>query len=65
MKELRAIVSWKRVNELNIRNGPILEDLLALPIGSEVRVWRKNLGWQGPCKILERDVHNVRFDMIN
>ena len=65
MKDLRAITAQRRVNDaLNTRNGPIC-DSTALPIGSEVRVWRENDGWQGPYKILQVDDHNVVLDMVN
>lgn len=66
MKQLRTVTAQKRVNNaLSARNGPVMDELLALPVGSEVRVWRENRGWQGPYSVIETDGHNVILDMVN
>ncbi|KAF1964003.1 hypothetical protein BU23DRAFT_585789 [Bimuria novae-zelandiae CBS 107.79] len=39
--------------------------MLALPLQSEVLVWREKDGWNGPYKIAAIDGHNVTVDMVN
>ena len=66
MKVLRKVAAERQVNDaLNTRNGPSTTDVLALPLQSEVRVWREKDGWQGPYKIAATDGHNVTLDMVN
>ncbi|KAF1970758.1 hypothetical protein BU23DRAFT_581893 [Bimuria novae-zelandiae CBS 107.79] len=50
---------------LNTWNGPATEDVLALPLQSEVLVWRESDGWNGPYKVRSIDGHNVTVDMVN
>src|SRR6266516_5383117 len=66
MKALRKANAVRQVNEArSTRNGPSTTDVLALPLQSEVRVWRDKDGWQGPYKIVAVDGHNVTLDMVN
>jgi hypothetical protein len=39
--------------------------MLALPLQSEVLVWRESDGWNGPYKIASIDGHNVTIDIVN
>jgi hypothetical protein len=65
-KALRKIAAERQVADaLNTRNGPATEDVLALPLQSEVLVWRESDGWNGPYKIISVDGHNVTVDMVN
>ncbi|KAK1916420.1 hypothetical protein P3342_004239 [Pyrenophora teres f. teres] len=65
-KALRKIAAERQVlDALNTRNGPTTGDVLALPLQSEVLVWRESDGWNGPYKIISVDSHNVTVDMIN
>jgi hypothetical protein len=65
-KALRKIAAERQVADaLNTQNGPTTEDVLALPLQSEVLVWRESDGWNGPYKIISVDGHNVTVDMVN
>ncbi|KAF7570061.1 hypothetical protein PtrM4_100630 [Pyrenophora tritici-repentis] len=65
-KALRKITAEHQVADaLNTRNGPATADMLALPLQSEVLVWRESDGWNGPYKIASTDGHNVTVDMVN
>jgi hypothetical protein len=65
-KALRKLNAERQVADaLNTRNGPATTDMLALPLQSEVLVWRESDGWNGPYKIASIDGHNVTVDMIN
>jgi hypothetical protein len=39
--------------------------MLALPLQSEVLVWRESNGWNSPYKVASIDGHNVTVDMVN
>ncbi|KAF1972378.1 hypothetical protein BU23DRAFT_580972 [Bimuria novae-zelandiae CBS 107.79] len=64
---LLLILTTKRqvANALNTRNEPNTADMLALPLQSEVLVWREKDRWNGPYKIAAIDGHNVTVDMVN
>ncbi|KAF1934538.1 hypothetical protein EJ02DRAFT_461106, partial [Clathrospora elynae] len=48
-KALRKLTAERQIADaLNIRNGPATADTLALPLQSEVLVWRESDGWNGP-----------------
>ncbi|KAK1914254.1 hypothetical protein P3342_007500 [Pyrenophora teres f. teres] len=65
-KALRKLTAERQVADaLNTRNGPATADMLALPLQSEVLVWRESDGWNGPYKIASIDGHNVTVDMVN
>ncbi|KAF1934675.1 hypothetical protein EJ02DRAFT_429126 [Clathrospora elynae] len=65
-KALRKLTAERQVADaLNTRNGPDTADVLALPLQSEVLVWRESNGWNGPYRIASIDGHNVTVDMIN
>ena len=52
-KEVRRLQAERQVKDaLAIRNGPNTISTLSLPILSEVRVWCKKGGWNGPYKLL-------------
>ena len=52
MTALRKLAAARQVNEaLNARNGPDDGTVLALPLRSEVLVWREKKGWRGPYKV--------------
>ena len=66
MKALRRAASERAVsNALNTRNGPTTEEVLSLPLQSEVMVWREKNGWQGPYKVIDMKNHDVTVDMVN
>jgi hypothetical protein len=66
MKALRKLTAERQVvDALNARNGPDTADVLALPLQSEVLVWRESDGWNGPYKVASVDGHNVTVDMVN
>jgi hypothetical protein len=66
MKALRKLTAERQVADaLNTRNGPATADMLALPLQSEVLVWRESDGWNGPYKVASIDGHNVTVDMVN
>lgn len=50
---------------LATRNGPATDHILSLPLQTEVLVFRKHKGWQGPYKIAAFNGHNVTLDMPN
>ena len=65
-KALRKLTAERQVADaLNARNGPATADMLALPLQSEVLVWRESDGWNGPYKVASIDGHNVTVDMVN
>jgi hypothetical protein len=65
-KALRKLTAERQVADaLNTRNGPDTTDMLALPLQSEVLVWRESDGWNGPYKVASIDGHNVTVDMVN
>ncbi|KAF1934523.1 hypothetical protein EJ02DRAFT_203408, partial [Clathrospora elynae] len=65
-KALRKLTAERQIADaLNTRNGPATADTLALPLQSEVLVWRESDGWNGPYKIASIDGHNVTVDMVN
>jgi hypothetical protein len=39
--------------------------MLALPLQSEVLVWRESDGWNSPYKVASIDGHNITVDMVN
>ena len=69
MKAVRKAHAQRQVNDaLNTRNGPSVTEVLALPLQSEVRVWREKQGkgeWTGPFKIISIDGRSVIVDMAN
>lgn len=53
MKEVRKLRALRQVTEaLRQRNGPSNVELHKLPLHSDVLVWRENLKWTGPFKLL-------------
>ncbi|KAF1944442.1 hypothetical protein EJ02DRAFT_452307, partial [Clathrospora elynae] len=65
-KALRKLTAERQIADaLNTCNGPATADTLALPLQSEVLVWRESDGWNGPYKIASIDGHNVTVDMVN
>jgi hypothetical protein len=68
MKELRKHMAARQINAaLNTRNGPdpAAYSPMDLPLQSEVRVWRKNGGWQGPFRVVAHDGQNVTLELPN
>ncbi|KAF1937549.1 hypothetical protein EJ02DRAFT_458633, partial [Clathrospora elynae] len=65
-KALRKLTAERQIADaLNTHNGPDTANVLALPLQSEVLVWRESDGWNGPYKVASIDGHNVTVDMIN
>ena len=53
IKELHKLNTCHQINKaLQERNGPLMEKVLALPLQSEVLVWREKQGWQGLYKVI-------------
>ena len=66
MKALRKVAVERQVADaLNTQNGPATKDVIALPLPSEVLVWRESDGWNGPYKIISVDGHNVTINIVN
>jgi len=66
MKALRRAAAERAVNNaLNTRNGPTTDEMLSLPLQSEVMVWREKNGWQGPYKVIDMKDHDVTVEMVN
>jgi hypothetical protein len=66
MIALRKAAANRQITEaLNTRNGPSTAEVLALPLQSEVCVWREHNGWQGPYKVLSIEGHDVTVNMVN
>jgi hypothetical protein len=68
MKKLCKHMAARQVNAaLNTRNGPdsAAYSPMDLPLQSEMRVWRKNGGWQGFFKVVAHDGQNVTLELFN
>ncbi|KAI0994279.1 hypothetical protein K3495_g13903, partial [Podosphaera aphanis] len=64
MKEIREIKARRLVNDaLSTRNGPSSTETLALPLQSDVRVYRENKGWTGPYKLISINGETCMIDM--
>lgn len=50
---------------LGMRNRLVTEDTLALPLQSEIQVWKEKEGWQGPYKVAAIDSHNITLNIPN
>jgi hypothetical protein len=66
MKMLRKIRAEVEINRaINTRNGPDLHEVLSLPLGAEVMIWRENKGWTGPHELKAKDEHNLTIETVN
>jgi hypothetical protein len=68
MAEVRKLTAFRQMSAaLNARNGPdpAARDPMKLPLQNEMRVWRKNKGWQGLYKMLAHEGHNVILELPN
>lgn len=66
MVALRKATAQRQISEaLRTRNGLSTAEVLALPLQSEVCVWRENNRWQGPYKILSIEGYDITVDMVN
>lgn len=64
MKEVQKIRAERQVTDaLAMRNGPNTTATIALPLQSQVRVWREKRGWTGPFILLARDGDECLIDM--
>ena len=60
MAEVRKLRATRQVAEgLSMRNGPNILETIQLPLQSEVKVWRENIGWTGPYILLARSNDDV------
>ena len=65
-KALRKAAAERSVADaLNTRNGPSMEEALALPLQSEVMVWREKKGWQGLYKVINTKDYEITVDIVN
>lgn len=65
-RALRKLSAERQINDaIATRNGPDVNDRLALPLQSDVRVWREKEGWQGPYKLLAVEGHDFTLDLPN
>ncbi|KAI0992456.1 hypothetical protein K3495_g15729, partial [Podosphaera aphanis] len=56
MAEVRKCIAARKVADaLNTRNGPLTSHLEALPLNSEVVVYREGRGWKGPYNLIGMD----------
>lgn len=59
-KILRSERAKEKVNRaINTRNGPDSYNVLALPLESEIMVWREKGGWKGLYKLKGINGHDV------
>jgi hypothetical protein len=66
MKMLQSEKAKRDVNRaINTRNGPTSHEVLELPLGTEVLVWRERKGWTGPYEIQNIDGRNVTIHLEN
>lgn len=64
MKEVRRFYAERQIKgALAMRNGPDTEPVLALPLQSDVRVWREKEGWKGPYKLLSMNGETCTIQM--
>src|SRR5579862_9447689 len=63
MAEIRKLKAKQQVSDaLSMRNGPNTLETLDLPLQAEVKVWRENIGWTGPFKLIARDGETCTVD---
>ena len=63
-RELRQMQAKRQMNDaLAMRNGPDISAIHALPLQSDVRVFREGHGWTGPFKLLSIDGEKCILDM--
>ena len=63
VRQVRAKQDIK--DAMNTRNGPDVDALFDLPMGSEVLVFREKNGWQGPYTLLDRKGHDIVVQMTS
>jgi hypothetical protein len=59
----RAKVNINRA--INTRNGPNTHEVLTMPLGSEVMIWREKKGWLGPYEIKGIEGRDVIVEDVN
>ena len=69
MEELRKLYVTRKVRDaLAMRNGPNVAAMLALPLNSQIRVWREHGNghqrgaWKGPFTLVSRDGYDCLID---
>lgn len=66
MRALHKAFAKRQVQDAtNTRNGPFTNDVLTIPLQSEVLVYRENEKWNGPYKVLSIDNLNVIIYTVN
>jgi len=66
MKELRKYQAQRQVRDaVAMRNGPYTEDVLNLPLQSDVLVWREKDRWTGPYKLLAISGETCTIELPN
>ena len=61
----RCHAARKITSALRMRNGPRTSHLAALPLNSEVVVWREKKGWQGPFHLLAVEGETCKVQLPN
>jgi hypothetical protein len=65
-KELWQLYAECQVSDaLAMRNGPNTQPTLDLPIDSDVHVWHKKDGWQGPYKLIATNGETCTINMLH
>jgi hypothetical protein len=63
-KELQRLYAEHQVSDaLAMRNGPNTQPTLDLLIDSDVRIWHKKDGWQGPYKLIATNGETCTINM--
>lgn len=66
MRMIRQERTKTNVNRaINTRNGPRSHEVLNLPLGSEIMVWREKSGWNGPYELKAIKDQDVVIELEN
>lgn len=69
MTEVAKLRNDRQITDaLRLRNGPITDSIKALPLNSNVLVWRENAsfrGWKGPFKLISIDENTCVVELPN
>ncbi|KAI0993887.1 hypothetical protein K3495_g14297, partial [Podosphaera aphanis] len=66
MEEVGKLRAKQQVKAaLNQRNGPNVDHIHSLPIGSQVLVWREKGGWDGPYTLLAINNETCKIQLAN
>lgn len=65
MMEVRRLHAIRQVKDASsMLNGPNVDEINALPLNSDVKVWRESKGWRGPFKLIAREGQTCTVQML-